>query len=141
MKAHQTAALSRFMTDSEVTQYSEVARHLQLDVSTLYKLVREGQIPVLVVGPNYRFNRDTIEKLVTDQPATGHSAFVNPSKIQSVAAILNSDPPSVRIKLLCSLCGELDFLVVNLDDPGVLSLLRRHDFYFVCGRHRHWAAN
>ncbi len=54
MKAHPTAALSPFMTGSEAARYSEVARYLQLDVSTLYKLVREGQIPVLMVGPNYR---------------------------------------------------------------------------------------
>jgi len=66
---------------------------------------------------------------------------VNPSKILSVAAIFNSDPPGVRIELLCSLCEELDILVVNLDEPGDLSWLRRHDFYFVCGRHRQISVN
>jgi hypothetical protein len=64
------------------------------------------------------------------------SCFVNPSKILSVAAIGNSDPPSVRIEVLCSLCAEADVLAVNLNQPGDLSWLRRHDFYFVCARHR-----
>ena len=62
---------------------------------------------------------------------------MNPSKILSVAAIFNSDPSSVHIEVLCSLCSEADFLVVNLNEPGSLSWLwRQHDFYFVCGRHR-----
>jgi excisionase family DNA binding protein len=58
MKAPHTAAPSPFMTGSEVAQY------LQLDVRTLYKLVREGQIPALKIGTNYRFSKDTIEKLI-----------------------------------------------------------------------------
>jgi hypothetical protein len=66
---------------------------------------------------------------------------VNPSRILSVAAICNSDPPSVRIELLCSLCGKEDVLVVNLDEPGNLSWLRRYDFYFVCARHRQLESN
>jgi hypothetical protein len=66
---------------------------------------------------------------------------VKPSEIVSVAPILNSDPASVDVEVICSLCGEVDILIVNLDDPGDLSWLRRHDFYFVCGRHRQCAAN
>jgi excisionase family DNA binding protein len=58
MKAPHIAAPSPFMTGSEV------ARHLQLDVRTLYKLVREGQIPALKIGTGYRFSKDAIEKLI-----------------------------------------------------------------------------
>jgi hypothetical protein len=66
---------------------------------------------------------------------------VNPSKILSVAPIFNSDPPSVHVEVLCWLCDQVDTLVVNLDEPGSLSWLRRCDFYFVSGRHRRWASN
>jgi hypothetical protein len=66
---------------------------------------------------------------------------MDPSKILSVASVFNSDPPSVHVDVLCSLCGEADFLVVNLNEPGNLSWLWRHDFYFVCGRHRQLAGN
>ena len=65
------------------------------------------------------------------------NCLVKPSKIVSVFPILNSDPPMVHIELLCSVCGQADGLKLNLDDPGDVSWLRRHDFYFVCGRHRH----
>jgi hypothetical protein len=54
---------------------------------------------------------------------------VNPSKILSVAPLLNSDPPSVHVELRCSLCDELDTLLINL--TGDLSWARRHDFYLV----------
>ena len=66
---------------------------------------------------------------------------MKPSKILSVAPIFDSDPASVHIEVLCSLCDQVDVLVVNLNEPGNLSWLRRHDFYFVCGRHRHWESN
>jgi hypothetical protein len=67
--------------------------------------------------------------------------LVNPSKILSIAPIFDSDPASVHIELLCSICGEADALVLNLEQPGNLSWFRRHDFYFVCGRHRHVGLN
>lgn len=62
--------------------------------------------------------------------------FVNPSKILSIAPIFNSNPQSVHVEVLCSLCGEPDGLVLNLEEPRNLGWLRRHDFYFVCWRHR-----
>jgi excisionase family DNA binding protein len=58
MKAPHTAAPSPFMTSSEW--------YPQLDVSTLYKLVREGQIPALKIGTSYRFSKDAIEKLIVN---------------------------------------------------------------------------
>jgi hypothetical protein len=67
---------------------------------------------------------------------------VKPSKILSVAPIFNSDLPSVSIEVRCSLCDEVDTLVVNLNhQAGDLSWLRRDDFYFVCGRHRKFNSN
>jgi len=66
---------------------------------------------------------------------------VNPSKVISIVAVLNSDPPTVAIEVLCSLCDEVEVLELNLDKLGSLSWLRRSDFYFVCGRHRKWASN
>lgn len=72
----------------------------------------------------------------------GRLLQLKPSKILSVAPIFNSDPTSVHIELSCSLCNELDILVVDLNElAGDLSWLRRQDFYFVCGRHRKWESN
>jgi len=73
---------------------------------------------------------------------SAQAAQVKPSKILSVAPVFNSDPPSVSIEVLCSLCDEVDILLVNLLEPaGNLSWLRGNDFYFVCRRHRQWNSN
>jgi hypothetical protein len=67
---------------------------------------------------------------------------LKPSKILSIAPIFNSDPTGVHIEVLCSLCDQVDILVVDLNElAGDLSWLRRQDFYFVCGRHRKWESN
>ena len=80
--------------------------------------------------------------MVARAPARYGRLSVKPSKILSVSPVFNSDPPSVSIEVVCSLCDEVDILVVNLLEPeGDLSSLRRNDFYFVCGRHRKWESN
>ncbi len=63
--------------------------------------------------------------------------LVNPSKILSIAPVFNSDPASVHIEVFCSICGETDGLLLNLEERRNLSWLRRNDFYFVCGRHHY----
>jgi len=65
MKPPHDAAPSPIMTTAEVAQY------LQLHVGTIYKLIRQGQIPAFKIGSDYRFNRETIEKWMTDQQAKG----------------------------------------------------------------------
>ena len=44
---------------------AEVAQFLQLHPSTVYKLVRKGQIPAFKIGTDYRFYSDEIEKWMT----------------------------------------------------------------------------
>ena len=69
-------------------------------------------------------------------------AQLKPSKILSVAPVFNSDPPSIQSEVTCSLCDEVDTLIIDLNQPaGDLAWLRRNDFYFVCGRHRKWESN
>ena len=54
---------------SELMTTAEVARYLQVHQRTLYRLIRRGQIPVFKVGADYRFDRDAIEKWMTDRPS------------------------------------------------------------------------
>jgi len=56
---------------SDLMTSAEVAQYLQVNRSTLYKLIRRGQIPVFKIGADYRFNRDAIEKLITDREEKG----------------------------------------------------------------------
>jgi len=50
---------------------TEVRHYLRVNQGTLYKLIRRGHIPAFKIGGDYRFQRDAIEKLVTDRQARG----------------------------------------------------------------------
>ena len=51
----------RFMTAAEVAEYFNVS------LITIYKLARNGEIPAIKIGADWRFDRGAIEKLVTDR--------------------------------------------------------------------------
>ncbi|MGO9449585.1 MAG: helix-turn-helix domain-containing protein [Candidatus Binataceae bacterium] len=42
----------------------EVAEYLRVNPVTVYKLIRQGGIPVFKIGSDYRFERDEIEKWI-----------------------------------------------------------------------------
>lgn len=47
---------------SDVMTVDELAAYLKIPKSTLYKLVREGQIPSQKVGRHWRFRKATIDR-------------------------------------------------------------------------------
>jgi excisionase family DNA binding protein len=54
-------------TPSRIMKTAEVAQFLRVHPSTLYKLIRKGQISAFKVGTDYRFQRDEIEKWMIDR--------------------------------------------------------------------------
>lgn len=58
MKPRHTAALSPLMMPKEVAKY------LHIHLTTLYRMMKRGEIPALKLGGHYRFKRDEIEKWV-----------------------------------------------------------------------------
>jgi excisionase family DNA binding protein len=75
MKQYQDAPPHRIMTVAEVAQY------FQVHTSTVYKLARNGQIPVFKIGADYRFYRDAIEKWTTDPTSEGLIQGKNRSRL------------------------------------------------------------
>ncbi len=61
MKPRRDATPSPMMTLAELAQY------LQVNRNTLYKLIRQGEIPAFKIGNDYRFDRNAIEKLMADR--------------------------------------------------------------------------
>ena len=61
MKPRDDATPRRFMTVAEVAEYFNVGR------ITIYGLARDRLIPAFRIGRDYRFDRNEIEKLVTDR--------------------------------------------------------------------------
>ena len=61
MKPRDDATPRHVMTAAEVAEYFNVGR------ITIYKLARNGEIPAIKVGSDWRFDRGVIEKLVIDR--------------------------------------------------------------------------
>jgi len=72
MSLRHNATPRRIMTTAEVAEY------LQVHPTTLYRLVRKGQIPGFKIGSNYRFDRDEIDKWIKKiQRRVRHSAVTS----------------------------------------------------------------
>jgi len=51
--------------NSEVLTVQEVANYLRIDIRTVYRLAKRGDIPCIKIGRQWRFNRDDIKGLVS----------------------------------------------------------------------------
>lgn len=51
----------------EVMTVPELAEYLQCNKSTIYRLIKKGQIPAFRVGSDWRFKRDVIEQWLEQQ--------------------------------------------------------------------------
>lgn len=45
----------------------ELAKYLRLHTSTVYRMVRMGQIPASKIGNQWRFRKDVIDSWITEQ--------------------------------------------------------------------------
>ena len=61
MKPPDEATARRFLTVAEVAEYFNVGRN------TIYRLARKGKIPAFRIGTDWRFDKDAIEKWMTDR--------------------------------------------------------------------------
>ena len=62
------------MAADEVLTMKEICDLLQVNQSTVYKLVRRGSIPGFRVGSDWRFRRDVIERWMVELSADGQQA-------------------------------------------------------------------
>ncbi|NIS63288.1 MAG: helix-turn-helix domain-containing protein [Proteobacteria bacterium] len=50
--------------NNEVLTVQEVAKYLRIDIRTVYRLAKRGDIPCKKIGRQWRFNREEIKGLV-----------------------------------------------------------------------------
>jgi excisionase family DNA binding protein len=62
------------MAADEVLTMKEICDLLQVNKSTVYKLVRRGSIPGFRVGSDWRFRRDVIERWIVELSMDGQQA-------------------------------------------------------------------
>jgi len=51
--------------NTEVLTVQEVANYLRIDIRTVYRLAKKGDIPCIKIGRQWRFNRDDIKDLLS----------------------------------------------------------------------------
>ena len=51
--------------NSEVLTVQEVANYLRIDIRTVYRLAKRGEIPCIKIGRQWRFNREDIKDLIS----------------------------------------------------------------------------
>ena len=61
MKRRQTVEPSPYMTATEVAAYLRIHR------STVYRLLRNNQLPAFKIGSDWRFVRESIDKWMADR--------------------------------------------------------------------------
>ena len=61
------AVKSPMASDHEVLTIKEICDVLQVHPSTVYRLVRQRKIPSFRIGTDWRFQRDVIERWMTEE--------------------------------------------------------------------------
>jgi excisionase family DNA binding protein len=65
MKRRHIVARSRYLTTGEA------ARYLRIHRSTVYRLIRQNQIPAFKIGTDWRLDRDALEKWMAERTLKG----------------------------------------------------------------------
>jgi len=55
------------MEEKEIMTVKQVAKYLQMDEHTIYKLARTGLIPSLKIAGQWRFKKDVIDKWISEE--------------------------------------------------------------------------
>ena len=59
--------------NNEILTVQEVANYLRIDIRTVYRLAKKGDIPCIKIGRQWRFNRNDIKELVSVGHRTGET--------------------------------------------------------------------
>lgn len=52
--------------EKEIMTVKQIAKYLQMDEHTIYKLSRSGKIPALKIAGQWRFRKEVIDKWIND---------------------------------------------------------------------------
>jgi excisionase family DNA binding protein len=64
------------MSESKYLTVDELAAHLQIHKTTLYRMLRQRQVPGFRVGRDWRFDRETIKQWQLDRMKNAASRSV-----------------------------------------------------------------
>jgi len=69
----ESGAMNRMTTahNSEIMTVKELSRYLRLHTSTVYRLLRRGELPGFKIGDSWRFNQQEINLWLLQHTAEG----------------------------------------------------------------------
>jgi excisionase family DNA binding protein len=106
------------MSDENFLTTEEVLDYLQLNLRTVYRLIKAGKIPAVRVGRQWRFRKKDIDHWLHAKNRAGKDGEAERPRILVV-----DDEHAVRDLLVKSLSGEYDVDAVG-DGPSALDALR-----------------
>ena len=129
------------MSDDQLLTTDEVLEYLQINLRTIYRLLKARQIPAVRVGRHWRFRKADVDTwlaartaggrdpltrpriLVVDDEATVRELIEKTLTLSDYDVDLVSDGPTALERLTA---GEYDLLIVDLKMPGMdgLSVIR-----------------
>ncbi len=114
-----------FLTTEEVLEY------LQINLRTVYRLIKAGKIPAVRVGRQWRFRKRDIDAWLDSQvtrPAAGPAAAVIPARKGRPRVLVVDDEASIRDLLTKTLAlAEYDVETAT-DGPTALGLVRASEY-------------
>lgn len=114
------------MADDAFLTTEELLEYLQVNLRTIYRLIKAGKIPAVRVGRQWRFSKREIDRWLASQrtgagpQADGHA----PDGAERSHVLVADDDPSVR-RLLSELLESKGYLVDEAPD-GSTALARLH---------------
>jgi excisionase family DNA binding protein len=122
------------MSDENFLTTEEVLDYLQVNLRTIYRLIKAGKIPAVRVGRQWRFRKRDIDAwLESSRPASGVGGMMRPNERQSGASerpriLVVDDEPAVR-DLLSKTLTMADYDVDSADDgPSAIEKLRTVEY-------------
>jgi len=105
---------------AELMTVQEVARYLRVTEKTVYRLLKQGRIPAIKVGRQWRFDKDSIDEWL-HQNSVGNRATI----------LVVDDEETIRL-LFKETLEELGHSVIAVDSGSKgLELVKRQDFDLV----------
>ena len=118
-------------TDEVFLTTEEVLEYLQVNLRTIYRLIKAGKIPAVRVGRQWRFRKRDIDAWLDGQrarPAAPVEAAVPPARQGRVRVLVVDDEASIRDLLAKTLAlAEYD-VDTAADASAALELVRAADY-------------
>lgn len=78
---HALERRSMMQSEAKVITVGELAVYLHVHRSTLYRLLKKGQLPAFKIGSDWRFNVEAIDRWRMQQPTAFNAISQNEAEI------------------------------------------------------------